>query len=217
MKRYLRNFSNHSSYTSYINSQDAILPNVSHCDEEDEVHYNPYVDPSGGHAFVEIGGIKWATMNIGAESVTDYGNYYQYGKGADTYQQTSSGTDYSGLEDPLAISADTAAQVWGGSWRMPTLSDFQALIDNTDYEYVTIDGVNGGKFTDKTDNSKYVFFPAAGFLDYNGSNFVGTSGVFWSGTPYDSSKAYNFGFSRYSFGPNQDYRFAGLTVRAVLG
>lgn len=46
MKRYLRNFPNHSSYTSYINSQDAILPNTSHCEEENEMHYSPYVKPA---------------------------------------------------------------------------------------------------------------------------------------------------------------------------
>lgn len=41
----------------------------------------PILDGSNanGHAYVEIGGIKWATMNIGANSVTDYGLYFQWG------------------------------------------------------------------------------------------------------------------------------------------
>ena len=33
----------------------------------------------GGHEYVEIAGLKWATMNIGATSVTDYGLYFQWG------------------------------------------------------------------------------------------------------------------------------------------
>ena len=37
------------------------------------------VDPTGGHDYVEIGGIKWATVNIGAESATDTGIYFQWG------------------------------------------------------------------------------------------------------------------------------------------
>ena len=44
-------------------------------------------DPYGGHEYVEIGGIKWATMNIGANSVTDYGLYFQWG---DTQGYTAS-------------------------------------------------------------------------------------------------------------------------------
>ena len=31
---------------------------------------------TNGHDYVEIGGIKWATMNIGANSVTDTGLYF---------------------------------------------------------------------------------------------------------------------------------------------
>ena len=36
--------------------------------------------------YVEIGGVKWATMNIGAETETDYGFYFQWG---DTARYTS--------------------------------------------------------------------------------------------------------------------------------
>jgi hypothetical protein len=34
---------------------------------------------SNGHDYVEIGGIKWATMNVGATKVTDVGLYFQWG------------------------------------------------------------------------------------------------------------------------------------------
>ena len=46
-------------------------------------------EDANGHEYVEIGGIKWATMNVGASSETDYGNYYQYGKGAAQYATTN--------------------------------------------------------------------------------------------------------------------------------
>lgn len=40
--KYLKKFSKHSDYNTYINSQDRILPNVSYCENENEVHYNPW-------------------------------------------------------------------------------------------------------------------------------------------------------------------------------
>ena len=43
MARYLKLFSNHSSYEEYINEPDAILPNVSYCEDVKDVHFNPNV------------------------------------------------------------------------------------------------------------------------------------------------------------------------------
>lgn len=34
------------------------------------------IDPYCGHEYVEIGGVKWATMNVGASSITDTGQYF---------------------------------------------------------------------------------------------------------------------------------------------
>ena len=45
-----------------------------------------FSDPSGdgvenGHAYVDLGlSVKWATMNVGASSPEDYGNYYAWGE-----------------------------------------------------------------------------------------------------------------------------------------
>lgn len=43
--KYLKKFTNHSNYETYINGQDKILPNVSYCKNQNEVHYNPLPDP----------------------------------------------------------------------------------------------------------------------------------------------------------------------------
>ena len=82
--KYLKLFKNHSQYEDYVASG-LTLPNMSHCIQEVEMH--PYVDPYNGHAYVEIGGLKWATMNVGATSETDYGLYFQWG---DTQGYTAS-------------------------------------------------------------------------------------------------------------------------------
>ena len=44
MAVYLKEFSTHSEYDTYINGSGAILPNVSICTIEGHVHYNPWVD-----------------------------------------------------------------------------------------------------------------------------------------------------------------------------
>ena len=41
MAKYLKLFNTHTNYTSYINGDNVFLPNVSYCETENEVHYNP--------------------------------------------------------------------------------------------------------------------------------------------------------------------------------
>lgn len=151
--KYLKKFENHSAYAAAESG--LILPNVSLCVQENEVHYNPYVDPYGGHDYVEIGGIKWATMNIGANNITDTGLIFQWGDTQGyTTEQCGSGTgqkyfgwaDYkygNGTSSPgntgmtkynstdgktvLEPSDDAVTAAWGGNWRMPATAEFQAL------------------------------------------------------------------------------------------
>lgn len=61
------------------------LPHVAYIEDADILDYKPY-DPYGGYDYVEIGGLKWATKNIGATSITDYGLYFQW---ADTQGYTA--------------------------------------------------------------------------------------------------------------------------------
>lgn len=164
--KYLKKFETTAQYTAAQSS--LILPNVSLIEETHGVAYNPLqpTPPTPSHEYVDLGlpsGTKWATMNVGASSITDYGNYYQYGYGAATYIEPQGSSWYEGEETPLAASADTATQVWGGEWHMPTKTQCEELIANTSYEWTTIDGVNGGKFT--AQNSNYVFLPAGGGWD----------------------------------------------------
>ena len=42
--------------------------------------------------YVEIGGVKWATKNLGAEKVTDYGDYFAWGATVLAYSSLSSNT-----------------------------------------------------------------------------------------------------------------------------
>jgi len=112
-------------------------------------------DPYAGHEYVEIGGLKWATMNIGATEITDKGLYFQWGDTEGyTADQVGSGAGqkYFGWEDykygngtsspgatgmtkynstdgktVLDLSDDAARANWGGLWRMPTADEYVAL------------------------------------------------------------------------------------------
>ena len=163
MSVYLKEFSTHSEYDAYINGSGAILPNVSICTTEEDVHYNPFVDPCKSeivktiYEWVEIGGIKWATKNVGALTVTDFGQYFSWGGvsgftadqvSGDCHSKAFSWEDYkygNGTSSPdatdmtkynatdgktvLDLSDDAARANMGGLWRMPTAAEFQALGD----------------------------------------------------------------------------------------
>ena len=105
--------------------------------------------------YVEIAGIKWATMNVGANSVTDIGLYYAWGDTQGyTADQVGSGegqkyfgwADYkygNGTSSPgatgmtkynstdgktvLEASDDAVTAAWGDQWRMPTTDEFFEL------------------------------------------------------------------------------------------
>ena len=247
--KHIREFENHAAYEAAQSG--LILPNVSLCVNENDVHYNPYVDPYAGHDYVEIGGLKWATMNVGASSVTDYGLFFQWGDTQGyTASQVGSGegqkyfgwADYkygNGTSSPgatrmtkynetdgktvLEAEDDAAVANWGGSWRMPTTAEFQALGSAVNTAW-TADyqgsGVAGLVCTDKTDSSKTLFFPAAGFC-YNGSVYnVGNYGSYWSSSLRTDDRQFAYYLHFYSYNAYwkyNDYRCCGFAVRPVVG
>jgi hypothetical protein len=160
--KYLKKFENYASYEEA--RQNLILPNVSFCEQENEVYYNPYVDPYNGHAYVDLGlpsGTKWATMNVGATKPEEYGLYFAWGDtqgytasqvGSGEGQKAFAWADYKWSEDGgttmskynatdgktiLDIEDDAVAVAWGGSWKTPTAEQFQELIDNTEKRWTS--------------------------------------------------------------------------------
>ena len=224
MGKYLKLFDTTSQYNAYTaDTENFILPNVSLAkDAPTTVHYHPYVapDPYNGHEYVDLGlpsGTKWAKMNVGAASETAYGNYYQYGKGSAQYAATSGDPTYEGTENPLATSADTAAQVMGGQWHIPTSTQYEELTANTTIEWTTSGGINGYKFT--ATNGNYVFFPAAGWWSSDNQYDVSSNGRYWSSSSYANTHAYDLEFN--SGGVYVDFsafnRQDGYSVRGVVG
>ena len=257
MGKYLKLFETASQYNAYTaDTANFIKPNVSFIEETSGVAYNPDVipptPPTPSHDYVEIGGVKWATMNIGANSVTDTGLYFQWGDAQGyTASQVGSGEGqkYFGWEDykygngasspdeivmtkynstdgktVLETSDDAVTAAWGGGWRMPTTAEFQALGEavntawTSDYQG---SGVAGLVCTDKTDNTKVLFFPAAGVCFY-GDVYLEGSGGYWSNSLNSSEvqKAYSLYYdedSDVNWQQSRDYRRYGFAIRGVLG
>ena len=189
------------------------------------------------YEYVDLGlSVKWATMNVGAKTEEDYGHYYMWGSitpntpdecnwantpfnnGATSYDTTyfNSVKDTVIPNKVLAKEYDVAVQIMGGDWRMPTKNECQELYKNTTQSWVTIKGVNGKKFTSKTDTTKYIFIPAAGYY-YNGSvSEVGNNGYIWSSTitsPYNNARFLKFKATTCSASTTE--RCYGMSVRGV--
>lgn len=108
-------------------------------------------DVVDGHEIVNIGGVNWATMNIGATTIagsyeTCCGDYFAWGETEPRYSSITrnpfsvtwkdefpngydSRTTYS--EQILDAAHDAATVNWGPKWRMPTNEDFSALYKAT--------------------------------------------------------------------------------------
>ena len=168
MAKYLKLFNNHEDYLNFKKTDDFILPNVSHCVQENEVHYNP-IDPYNGHAYVDLGlpsGTKWAKMNVGASSEKEAGLYFAWGEtqgytasqvGTGDGQKAFSWSDYkygtssSNLtkynstdnKTHLDLTDDAAAVNMGGDWHMPNMAQCFELFNETKNGFVT----NTGTFT----------------------------------------------------------------------
>ena len=109
---------------------------------------------------------------------------------------------------------DAARANWGGTWRMPTLEEFQELKEKCTWSWTTLDGCKGYRVTGP--NGKSLFLPAAGYRSYSSLYIAGSYGGYWSATPYSgSSFAYYLGFGSGNCHWGSDPRSYGQAVRPV--
>lgn len=152
---------------------------------------------TNGHEYVDLGlSVKWATCNVGANAPEEYGDYFAWGETStkETYDGDNCPTyrlsisqlksqGYIDSEGNLTSQYDAARANWGGSWRLPTKAELWELINKCTWKWTTQNGVNGYKVTGPNGNS--VFLPAAGDRYRSSLDDAGSSGSYWSSTPYD--------------------------------
>ena len=199
---------------------------------------------ANGYDYVDMGvtnasgeKVLWATMNVGADSETAYGDFFQWGGttavtnsdctwssyASNTGLSNSSGTilhytgSDSGYGSQLQPAHDVAHVQWGGDWVMPKQEDFAALKDQCTWTWDTTN--RGYRVTSKTDSSKSIFLPAAGYRYKSDTRYQGSIGYYWSSTLYtsDTQYAYSLNFSSSNVAPAKDSsRYYGRSVRPVI-
>ena len=194
--------------------------------------------PSGsidGYEYVDLGlSVKWATCNIGANSIEESGNYY-------AWQETTPVTSLTHInywynfnpcspDNILSSIYDAATVNLGHNWRLPTWEEMDELCRKCDWIW-TDDfqntGVSGCIIKSRITN-KSVFLPASGYINTENNQHVEEEkGFYWSSYagPGDlwlglvgamDIAFYNGGIA---YGGNNDSkdRSWGLPVRGVVG
>lgn len=165
---------------------------------------------------------KWACCNVGAQKPEGYGEYYAWGETTtktvfywENYLYGSSkedvmdiGTDISGTQ------YDAATAKWGEPWQMPTLEQFEELVNHTTSVWTTENEVRGKEFIGS--NGNCIFLPAAGYC-WDVRLGDGQAGYYWSSTLYehDSSGADFLYFNENNAYWSLLYRYFGRTIRPV--
>lgn len=138
-------------------------------------------------------GLLWSKYNLGAESeenIAEYGNYYAWG---DVKNRIGFDPDdvYPGRYAQQMESQYDAANKVNQKWYTPTYENFLELFSNTDHEWTTINdkyNTNGHIFYSKKDKSKFIFFPAAGYISYKWE-LPGDAAILWSATSCDQTSS----------------------------
>lgn len=113
-------------------------------------------------------GIVWGKTNLGAAKEVDYGLFYKYGEPDGKTPAEASHFDGTYIGD----ACDVVTFALGAGYSTPTKANIDELINNTNHTVETVDGVKGVKFVNKTDSSKYIFIPFAGYC-LNGAHNCG--------------------------------------------
>lgn len=184
-----------------------------------------------GHEWVDLGlpsGLKWATCNIGADIMVEPGVYFAWGEtetkdnyssdNCITHRVPFSELKKKGIIDDSGILTkkhDAANQLWGSSWRMPTIDEFQELIKSCTWEFISVNDMNGYMVTGP--NKRQIFLPAAAFKEDTEIDNYGEFGDYWSSSvvPDLAGAACSLGYSSKSFGRRHYSRYVGRCVRPV--
>ena len=196
--------------------------------------------------YVDLGlssGTKWATCNVGAKNPWEYGDYFAWGEtksksiySSAMYKYSCNGkydvvtkycihpkTGCNNLTDNLTVlqpSDDAATVNMGNGWHIPTLTQWEELINNCNWVWTSSfreKGVAGFLVYSKKYPERYIFLPAAGEAVEDVHYHIGEWCSYWSSSLFSKSSAFahilHCIYNRVK--TFEYYRYFGYSVRAV--
>ena len=157
---------------------------------------------ANGHDYVDLGlpsGTLWATCNLGADTPQKYGDCFAWGETVKKKYYNWEHYDFNGYADTLTalqINYDAATVNWGNGWHMPTKTQWDELLDNTDKVWTIKNDIKGMLFASK--NGQSLFLPAAGYRWGGELNYAGEYGHYWSSSLSSSDPMRAWGLCFYS-------------------
>lgn len=201
-------------------------------------------------AAVDLGlSVKWANINLGAKTEVDSGDYYAWGETAvktnydwttylwcdgnwDKLKKYNSDPSYGTVDGEKVLQRqektgetmdDVARGQKGGSWRIPTVEDWNELIEQCDWKPETRFNVFGYVITSKASGNKNsIFLPGVGYM--SGTRVPEedeSTGFYWSSVRHSAGMpfyAWHLSFTKMgtsSITMDATTRCFGSPIRAV--
>jgi len=167
-----------------------------------------------------INGVCWATSNVAspgefAEKPEDPGMFYQWNRRKAWITTGDRVPNWNG-STPDGNKWVRANDPCPAGWRVPTYEEFVELLDDEKVkcEWITINKVEGRRFTDKTSGNS-IFLPAAGYRNYGDGSLWKSDSFYWSSTPNGSGDACYLGVISDMVGSGSGTRIKACSVRCV--
>lgn len=243
------------SYKQKSDSEPTDEEVIAEPDEDMEV-LNPEADiPEEGFTIeaVDLGlSVLWANANIGANGIYEKGDYYAWGESAtkssytldnyfDYYIEVKDGGyvhrgfkqfNKAGLS-LLGTDYDTAHNIMGGNWRMPTSDEYNELITKCELTATNLKNENGNPLKDEEGNivlsyvevvgpnGNKIIFPSGGRKEAD--EYIKREGFYWTANMFnresDMENAMAACLGSYMRGPmalNKRNKGLGFNIRAVM-
>ena len=188
------------------------------CTETEDVR--PEIGELNGKEYVDLGlSVNWATTNLESGQYDICGGYYPWGSTVTQpiYDMAHcpaldlKRTNISG--DPQY---DAATKSLGGDWRLPTVIEFNELVQCCRWQWTRQNDVNGYKVTGPNGNS--IFLPCGGHVSFTTLYYFDERGCYWTGSSDQSIEqtAYMMILTEDNINERSMSRVLGVNIRPVF-
>jgi hypothetical protein len=179
---------------------------------------NPHLKtlPQKAPSSIDLGlssGTCWASMNVGAECESDYGDLFSWGEISikDNYGQAQYGKKIP--NNIIGNTHDVATMTFGKDWQIPSAEQFDELMSQCIWTWTEQNGHKGYKIIGS--NGNMLFLPASGWICSSTIEYRNRYGYYWTGTSVNKIYAKGILFSETMKKIGNGYLYYGRCVRPV--